>query len=99
VSMSGAGHSVLTLTSIEADKGRALAVACADLDVPLEAVVAMGDSETDVEMFRVAGASVAMGQAVDAVRDAATWVCATHGDDGVGRSIEDLLAGRPISHG
>jgi HAD superfamily hydrolase (TIGR01484 family) len=98
VSMSGGGHRVLTLTSNEADKGRALAVACADLDVPLATVVAMGDSETDVEMFRVAGASVAMGQAHDAVKRAATWVCATHGDDGVGRSIEDLLAGRPISH-
>jgi hydroxymethylpyrimidine pyrophosphatase-like HAD family hydrolase len=98
VSMTGAGHSVLTLTSAQADKGRALSVACADLDVPLDTVVAMGDSETDIEMFRVAGASVAMGQAADAVRDAATWVCATNGDDGVGRSIEDLLAGRPIAH-
>jgi Cof subfamily protein (haloacid dehalogenase superfamily) len=97
VSMTAGGHSVLTLTSVRADKGLALEVACADLDVPLDTVVAMGDSETDIEMFRVAGASVAMGQAHDPVKRAATWVCAAHGDDGVGRSIEDLLAGRPIA--
>jgi Cof subfamily protein (haloacid dehalogenase superfamily) len=98
VSMTASGVRALTLTSIRADKGLALEVACADLDIPLAAVVAMGDSETDIEMFRVAGASVAMGQALAPVRDAATWVCAAHGDDGVGRSIEDLLAGRPIDH-
>jgi hypothetical protein len=39
-----------------------------------------------------------MGQAADAVRAAATWVCAPHTADGVGRSIEDLLAGREIDH-
>jgi hydroxymethylpyrimidine pyrophosphatase-like HAD family hydrolase len=98
VSMTASGLRALTLTSTSADKGLALEVACADIDVPVEAVVAMGDSETDIEMFRVAGASVAMGQALDPVKDAATWVCAAHGDDGVGRSIEDLLAGRPIEH-
>jgi Cof subfamily protein (haloacid dehalogenase superfamily) len=95
-SMTGQGNPILTLTSAEADKGLALAVACADLEVPLSEVVAMGDSETDIEMFNVAGASVAMGQASAAVRGAATWVTASHGDDGVGLAIEDLLRGRAI---
>ena len=35
----------------------ALGVACADLEIPLSEVVAMGDSETDIEMFNVAGAN------------------------------------------
>ena len=93
-SMTGQGTPILTLTSRQADKGLALAVACSDLGIDAGDVVAMGDSETDIEMFRVAGASVAMGQASDVVRDAATWVTAGHDDDGVGRAIEDLLAGR-----
>jgi Cof subfamily protein (haloacid dehalogenase superfamily) len=93
-SMSGQGHPILTLTSTEADKGLALQVACDDLGIPTGDVVAMGDSETDVEMFKVAGASVAMGQASSAVQRAATWTTTAHGDDGVGRAIEDLLAGR-----
>ena len=93
-SMTSRGRSILTLTSSQADKGLALRVACADLHIPLTEVVAMGDSETDIEMFNVAGASVAMGQAAAAVQQAATWVTASHDDDGVGRAIEELLAGR-----
>src|SRR4051794_2272380 len=56
-SMTSHGRSILTLTSSQADKGLALGVACADLQIPLREVVAMGDSETDIEMFNVAGAS------------------------------------------
>ncbi len=93
-SMTSGGYSILTLTSTDADKGLALQVACADLDISVSDVVAFGDSETDIEMFKVAGASVAMGQASEVVRDAATWVTESHGDDGVGRAIEGLLGGR-----
>ncbi len=91
VSMTGRGAGVLTVTSAGADKGRALRVACADLDVDPADVVAFGDSETDIEMFRVAGRSVAMGQAAPAVREAATWVTAANTADGVGVAIEQLL--------
>ena len=93
-SMTGRGARVLTLTSQGADKGVALQIACADLGIALSEVVAMGDSETDVEMFRVAGASVAMGQASPAVQESATWVTTANTDDGVGRAIAQLLAGR-----
>ena len=93
-SMTGQGHSVLTLTSTQADKGLALRVACSDVGISTSDVVAMGDSETDIEMFKVAGASVAMGQASSAVKRAATWVTTRHDDDGVGSAIEGLLDGR-----
>jgi hypothetical protein len=93
-SMTGRGASVLTLTGRGADKGLALQIACADLGIPTSDVVAIGDSETDIEMFRVAGASVAMGQASTQVREAATWVTTANTDDGVGRAIERVLDGR-----
>jgi Cof subfamily protein (haloacid dehalogenase superfamily) len=96
MSMTGQGHSILTLTSSEADKGLALQVACADLGIAPGEVVAMGDSETDIEMFKVAGASVAMGQASPEVQAAATWVTMGHSEDGVGCAIEDLLDGRRL---
>jgi hydroxymethylpyrimidine pyrophosphatase-like HAD family hydrolase len=95
-SMTSQGFAILTLTSAEADKGLALQVACADLEIAVSEVVAMGDSETDIEMFKVAGGSVAMGQASDVVREAATWVTASHGADGVGLAIEALLDGRVV---
>lgn len=97
-SMTGRGHGILTLTHARADKGLALAVACADIGIEVADVVAFGDSETDVEMFRVAGASVAMGQAAPSVRAAATWTTTGHDDDGVGRAVELLLRDEPPGH-
>jgi Cof subfamily protein (haloacid dehalogenase superfamily) len=85
------GMSVLTLTGHGADKGDALRIACADLGVDLADVIAFGDSEADIEMFRVAGQSVAMGQADDVVKSAATRVTASNADDGVAAVIEELL--------
>src|SRR5262249_9677270 len=91
-SLSGHAKSILTLTAVGADKGVALEVACRDLDVGLAEVVAIGDADNDMEMFRVAGGSFAMGQASPAVKAAARAVTASNEDDGVAQAIERLLA-------
>ena len=91
VSISGQGKPILTLTAMGAHKGKALAVACADLGIGVEEVVAFGDSGNDLEMFKVAGASVAMGQADEELKSAATFVSARHDEDGVAVGIERLL--------
>ena len=90
-SMLRAGVSVLTLTGHGADKGVALRIACSELEIDPADVVAFGDSETDIELFRAAGASVAMGQADDDVKAAATSVTGTNAEDGVALAIEALL--------
>jgi Cof subfamily protein (haloacid dehalogenase superfamily) len=92
-SISSAGKSLLTLTAAGGDKGAALEVACRELDIAPGEVVAFGDAENDLAMFRMAGASVAMGQASEAVKQAATMVTAANVDDGVALAIERLLAG------
>jgi hydroxymethylpyrimidine pyrophosphatase-like HAD family hydrolase len=86
------GRPNLTITSIAASKGEALAAACAHLGLEPTSVVAFGDAENDIEMFRLAGASVAMGQADDHVKAEATSVSATNVEAGVARAIEKLLA-------
>ena len=91
-SISSDTKSILTLTSTGADKGAALAVACKDLGIHPAQVVAIGDAENDVEMFRVAGTSFAMGQASDMVKAAATHVTATNDDDGVAQAIDRVVA-------
>ena len=90
-SISSRGKSILTLTAAGADKGAALAVACAHLDIPLDEVVSFGDAENDLEMFRVTGASVAMGQAAGHVRAQATFTTASNAEDGVAVAVERLL--------
>ena len=59
-------------------------------------VVAFGDAENDIEMFKVSGASVAMGQADEFVKSAATTITAPNTDHGVAQAIERLLStGQP----
>jgi Cof subfamily protein (haloacid dehalogenase superfamily) len=91
-SITGYGKTLLTLTAVGADKGVALRVACQDHGIDPGAVLAIGDSGNDVEMFRVAGRSVAMGQASDEVKAAADEVTGRNDEDGVAQAIERLLA-------
>jgi len=90
-SFSSRRKSMLTLTAAGADKGAALSVACADMGLSTGEVIAFGDAEADIEMFRVAGASVAMGQASAHVKSMATAVTATNDEDGVAAAVERLL--------
>ena len=91
-SVGPSGRPNLTITSVAADKGEALAAACAHLGIEPASVVAFGDAENDIEMFRLAGASVAMGQAEDHVKAEATTVTLSNDEAGVARAIEKLLA-------
>jgi len=91
-SFSSRRKSMLTLTAAGADKGAALALACAEMGISPAEVLAFGDAEADLEMFRVAGGSVAMGQASNHVKSCATAVTLSNDDDGVAIAIERLLA-------
>jgi Cof subfamily protein (haloacid dehalogenase superfamily) len=91
ISISSYGKPILTLTAMGAHKGKALAVACEDLGIGVEDVVAFGDSGNDLEMFRVAGASVAMGQSGDDLKSDATYVSTSNDEDGVAVAIERIL--------
>tara|TARA_R110002072_G_scaffold50835_2_gene136446 strand:- start:5703 stop:6509 length:807 start_codon:yes stop_codon:yes gene_type:complete len=85
------GKIVITITAKAANKGEALRVACQHLDIDLSQVVAFGDAENDIEMFKVTGASVAMGQAEQFIKDAATVTTANNTDHGVAQAIHKLL--------
>ena len=47
-----------------------------------------GDAQNDLELFRMAGWSVAMGNACEEVRKQADDVCGCVGEDGVARYLE-----------
>ena len=85
------GRTVITITAKHADKGIALTKACEHLSIETSDVIAFGDADNDIEMFRRAGASVAMGQADTEVKKAATHVTTANTDDGVAEFIEKEL--------
>ncbi|MDE1724576.1 MAG: phosphoglycolate phosphatase [Thaumarchaeota archaeon] len=55
-----------------------------------EDVIAIGDSETDVPLFKLAGTSVALGNAPDDVRSQATMSVPGHAGDGMIEALEAI---------
>lgn len=85
------GRLVITLTANRADKGQALSALCEDIRLDPAQVVAFGDAENDLAMFRVAGAAVAMGQADEAVKAAADFNSLPNDKAGVAHAVQHLL--------
>lgn len=54
-------------------------------------VIAFGDGENDVSMFKVAGMSVAMGNAMAVAKAAATWDTVSNDEGGVGTFLERVF--------
>ncbi len=78
----------MEITHSRATKGNALDAVCRLLDIPLEAVMALGDSGNDITMLQKAGLGVAMGNGPDFVKAAADCVTGPHTEDGAAKAIE-----------
>ena len=86
----GLPHYVI-LTHPDAGKAHALEIVCNDLDVSLSEVMAMGDSESDLEMLRRAGLGIAVNNSPDEVKRAALHIAPTNDADGVAWAIERFV--------
>lgn len=69
-------------------KGAALRHLCEHLGIGLHEVCAVGDNGNDVEMLRIAGLGAAMGNAIDAAKQAADLVIGRNDEDGVAQFLE-----------
>ncbi|HSB08214.1 MAG TPA: HAD family hydrolase [Blastocatellia bacterium] len=63
------------------------------LGIPTEQVAVIGDGPNDIEMFKQAGVSIAMGQAVDEVKESAIHSTTSNDDEGWARGIERYVLG------
>lgn len=84
----------LDVTALRGNKGDGVTTLAADFGVSLDEVAVLGDQNNDLAMFKVAGFSVAMGQAADNVRAAASEVAASNEDDGVADAIDRFILPR-----
>ena len=71
-------------------KGKAIEIVEQVLGIPHESTVAMGDSMNDLPMINYAAISVAMGNALDEVKAAATMVTDTAANDGAAKAIAQI---------
>lgn len=81
----------LNIVHAAADKGAALRAVCADLDISLAAAMAIGDAAPDIAMIKVAGLGVAMGNAAQAVKDAAGAIAPRNSEAGVAWAIRRFV--------
>ncbi len=88
-----AGEGWVSFSHPEAEKGKALYAVLREMGIdPMEAVC-FGDDMNDMGMLDMCGVPVAMGNAIDAVKEKARYVCPGSDEDGVGIWLwENLLA-------
>lgn len=75
----------------DVSKSAALASAAEHLGITREEVIAVGDGLNDLDMITWAGTGVAMGNAADAVKEAADLITSSNEEDGLARVIEKLI--------
>jgi len=83
----------LDVTSYGIHKGTVVKRLAELLGIPTERVAVIGDGPNDIEMFKQAGLSIAMGQAVEQVQEAASHATASNDDEGWARGIEKYVLG------
>ncbi len=81
----------LEILSQGVNKGRALEEVCTALDIPLEHVVAFGDSFNDIEMLRKAGLGIAMASSDPAVQREADYVAQPISEEGIAKALWEFV--------
>ncbi len=72
-------------------KGRALTALANRFNIPIDSVVAFGDSYNDESLLQTAGFGIAMGNAVAAVKTVADYITTTNDENGVAKAIWELI--------
>jgi len=83
----------LDVTSPQANKGEVVSAFARRLNIPASRIACIGDGPNDVLMFRRCGFSIAMGNAHDEVKQAASAVTARADEDGFAQAVEQFLLG------
>ena len=73
------------------DKAKSLEKLCEHLGITKDEVIAFGDGYNDLSMIDFAGLGVAMGNAVDGVKDKADIITKSNDEDGIAVVLEKVL--------
>jgi len=81
----------LEVTHPEANKGSALLFLANKLGIDRSEIIGIGDNHNDAELLKAAGLGIAMGNAVQEVKDMADFVSRSNNDDGVMYAIDKFI--------
>lgn len=74
------------------NKGKALQIICEKEKIEIGETAAFGDQELDIPMLMAAGTAVAMGNAIDRLKQEADYVTKSNNEAGIAYAIEHFLA-------
>ncbi|BFI99423.1 Cof-type HAD-IIB family hydrolase [Priestia sp. Y58] len=77
----------LEINALGINKAKGIMTVCERLGISMDEVIALGDSLNDMAMIEAAGCGIAMGNAQEAVKEAADWVTDTNVNNGVAKAI------------
>jgi hydroxymethylpyrimidine pyrophosphatase-like HAD family hydrolase len=63
------------------------------LHIPMDQIATIGDMPNDIAMFEMGGISIAMGQASDEVKSAATYSTTSSEEEGFATAMERFILG------
>lgn len=91
VSMAFSEIASLEISAQKVDKGIGLKKLCEYLGISIDETIAVGDGYNDLEALKAAGLSIAMGNAVEEIKEIADVVVADCDHDGCAQAIEQYL--------
>lgn len=91
VSVSQAMKNNLEVMDKDASKGSAVRILSEMLQIKKEEIIAIGDNENDISMIEYAGLGIAMGNAVESLKNAADYITGDYEEDGVAQAIERYI--------
>lgn len=87
----GAGSRSVEINNKGVSKGNAVKALANYYGFKREEVVCIGDNENDISMIEYAGFGVAMGNAIQDVKDLADYITDTNKEDGVAKAIKKIF--------
>ena len=86
-------HNNIEINDLKANKGDGLRFVASHLGLDMSSTMAFGDGTNDTSMIKAAGIGVAMGNAVQELKDIADHVTGTCDEDGVAKGIKTFCVG------
>ncbi len=81
----------LDVTHPDANKGYVVQRLSEWLKIPVAEIATIGDMPNDISMFEKSGISIAMGQASEEVKSAATYTTSSSEEEGFAKAVEDFV--------
>jgi len=79
------------LTDPEVNKGKSLKIVARDMGITLDEIMAIGDSENDLEFLEVAGFKVAVANADEELKENTDYITKKPYGDGAAEAIEKFI--------